>query len=301
MSSIFQIVSCRGRICDEAPDTRVSVSDCSGSWTESGEIVLRRCRDLIGCLRFVFIVCSHVTCPLIAARESSPASVASERFFSGVRTKMGGEMIAATEASEADAAVEGSMTGVDPDVPGQLVAAGEPPVAGLGRARVGPVLDGHPTRSGRILPRLHRHQFHGRIHGKIFRYDRRRAAPTPLRHRRLHVVGLVDWLGLHDDHFEVVANPRLLRQAGGQRQITVSGWLAVVEHSLLIDAGRATEGGWRHGCRLLPILNALTVTGRRWLHERTPTGLWRHCRIVRRRHQRIIEWRHKQTIILWSV
>lgn len=88
----------------------------------------------------------------VAPRELSPAKVAGERLFAGVRANVGRQVVAATKVPHAYPTLEGFVAGVDADVSGKFVRAREAPVAALRRTGVGPLVHGRLAGSVGVFP-----------------------------------------------------------------------------------------------------------------------------------------------------
>ena len=71
---------------------------------------------------------------LVTAREAAATHVARERFLSGMRALVGGQVVGPAERSTARDAAERLLSRVNAQVAGQLVATGKPPVTAGRRA-----------------------------------------------------------------------------------------------------------------------------------------------------------------------
>jgi len=93
-------------------------------WTGPGMVGSRQrvgiCRRLGGrrLLGHPLVVHPHVTCSLVAARETATADFARKRFLSRVRSHMCGQVVAAAERPSADRAGEWPLSGVDAQMTG---------------------------------------------------------------------------------------------------------------------------------------------------------------------------------------
>lgn len=112
-------------------------------------------------LQPLFEVHLRVALLLVAPCELSAALITAERFLTGVRAHVGSQVVTPRERAHADATLERLLPGVNANMPGEFVAAGEPAVAAVHWAGVGPLMDRRFARSVWVLSRLHRHQSEG--------------------------------------------------------------------------------------------------------------------------------------------